>query len=79
MCCEAAMFLKGEGMAERNTSRALELYTRAADMGSVKALNGLGFIYFYGQGGLQQNYVSRVSINSSIRRKGVLYAYTVYI
>jgi hypothetical protein len=51
------MYLKGEGMDAGNTSKALELYTDAAERGSVKALNGLGYIYFYGQGGLAQNYV----------------------
>lgn len=41
MCCVAAMYLKGEGMDAANGTRAVELYTEAAGMGSVKALNGV--------------------------------------
>ena len=40
-------YLKGEG-SEKNVSRAVELYSEAAALGSVKALNGLGYLYFYG-------------------------------
>jgi hypothetical protein len=48
MCAGAAMYLKGEG-GEQNTSRAVEIYEKAASLGSNKALNGLGYIYFFGQ------------------------------
>lgn len=41
MCCAAAMYLKGEGMDAANGTRAVELYTQAAQLGSVKALNGV--------------------------------------
>lgn len=41
------MFVKGEGTA-RNVTAALELYTRAASNHSAQALNGLGYLYFYG-------------------------------
>lgn len=43
----AGMWLKGEG-GDANHSRAVELYEKAASQGSVGALNGLGFAYFYG-------------------------------
>jgi len=43
----AKMALKGEG-APRNTSEALEHYRAAAERGSADALNGLGYLYFYG-------------------------------
>lgn len=41
------MWLKGEG-GDANHSRAVELYEKAASDGSVAALNGLGYAYFYG-------------------------------
>ena len=41
MCCAAAMYLKGEGMEVANGTKAVEIYTDAAEMGSVKALNGV--------------------------------------
>jgi TPR repeat protein len=47
MCCAAAMHLKGEG-GPANISEALRLYEDAASMGSVKAMNGLGYIYYNG-------------------------------
>jgi TPR repeat protein len=43
----AGMFLKGEG-GDANHTRAVELYEKAASDGSVAALNGLGYAYFYG-------------------------------
>lgn len=49
LCGAAAMHLKGEGVAEKNISKAVDLYGEAAALGSVKALNGLGYIYFYGE------------------------------
>jgi TPR repeat protein len=39
---------QGEG-TEKNVTKAVDLYEEAAALGSVKALNGLGYIYFYGQ------------------------------
>ena len=50
MCGAANMYLKGEGTAV-NASRAIELYENATSTpgGSVRALNGLGYIYFFGQ------------------------------
>lgn len=35
---------------DKNITHAVELYEEAAALGSVKALNGLGFAYFYGHG-----------------------------
>ncbi|EJK59104.1 hypothetical protein THAOC_20708 [Thalassiosira oceanica] len=35
---------------EKNVPRAIELFTEAAELGSVDAHNGLGLIYFYGHG-----------------------------
>jgi SEL1 protein len=49
MCCAAAMHLKGEGGADVNLTRSIELYEQAVAIGSAKALNGLGYLYFYGQ------------------------------
>ena len=43
----AKMALKGEG-APQNTSEALEHYRAAAERGGADALNGLGYLYFYG-------------------------------
>jgi TPR repeat protein len=43
------MHLKGEGTPQKNTSLAVDLYEEAAALGSIKALNGLGYIYFYGE------------------------------
>lgn len=44
----AKMVLKGEG-GLRNTTEALEYYTNAAERGASDALNGLGYLYFYGE------------------------------
>ena len=49
MCGAANMYLKGEGGEGKNVTKAIELYEKAAAMGAVRALNGLGYIYFYGQ------------------------------
>ena len=46
-CALAAMLLKGEG-GEKNVSEAIRIYEVAAGNGSVSALNGLGFVYFFG-------------------------------
>jgi TPR repeat protein len=59
------MHLKGEGLAQPNATRAIELYSEAANQGSVKALNGLGYIYFNGQGGVAKNMVSLLSLFTS--------------
>ena len=48
MSCAAAMYLKGESV-DQNTTQAIELYEKAASLGSNKALNGLGYMYFFGQ------------------------------
>jgi TPR repeat protein len=42
--------LLGEGGADVNITKAVLLYEEAASMGSIRALNGLGYMYFYGQG-----------------------------
>ena len=41
------MYLKGEG-GEANTTRAIEVYENATSLNSIRALNGLGYIYFVG-------------------------------
>ena len=46
-CAMAAMLLKGEG-GEKNVSEAIRIYEQAASNGSVTALNGLGYVYFFG-------------------------------
>ncbi|CAM9413300.1 unnamed protein product [Chrysoparadoxa australica] len=46
-CKAADMYLKGEG-GPANYTRAAELYTAAAEENHVRALNGLGFEYFFG-------------------------------
>jgi len=51
-CAMANMYLKGEGTVpanSKNVTLAIELYEEAAALGSVRGLNGLGYIYFYGQ------------------------------
>lgn len=55
LCGAANMFLKGEGTSPpgfKNATYAIELYERALaeSSGSIRALNGLGYIYFYGLG-----------------------------
>ncbi len=41
------MYLKGEGAAV-NVTKAIQLYESATANGSVRAYNGLGYLYFYG-------------------------------
>lgn len=50
-CGAAAMYLKGEGTKDnaKNVTMAIQLFESAAASGSVHALNGLGYIYFFGQ------------------------------
>jgi SEL1 protein len=47
MCGAAAMYLKGEGTT-MNVSKAVELYENATRNGTIRAYNGLGYLYFYG-------------------------------
>ena len=52
MCGVANMNLKGEGtvpLGHKNVSIAIDYYEKAAALGSIRALNGLGYMYFYGQ------------------------------
>lgn len=35
---------------EKNISKAVSMYNQAAKDGSIRALNGLGYIYFFGHG-----------------------------
>ena len=35
---------------EKNISKAVTMYNQAAKDGSIRALNGLGYIYFFGHG-----------------------------
>jgi TPR repeat protein len=50
MCGAANMYLKGEGMSTgSNVTRAIELYEQATKLDSIRAFNGLGYLYFYGQ------------------------------
>jgi SEL1 protein len=54
-CCVASMHLKGEGTL-KNVTKAINLYEEAvAQNASVKAMNGLGYMYFYGSE-VDQNY-----------------------
>ena len=55
LCGAANMYLKGEGTNPpgfKNATHAIELYEEAlaGSTGSIRALNGLGYIYFYGLG-----------------------------
>lgn len=43
------MLIKGEGVPA-NASAAVELYQKAAQQNNIRALNGLGYVYFNGQG-----------------------------
>ena len=43
----ANMLLKGEG-TEKNTTAAVEWYEKAAAQNHTRALNGLGYLYFFG-------------------------------
>ena len=49
------MYIKGEG-AEKNVTKAVEMYETAASQGSVRALNGLGFFYFFGDSDTPANH-----------------------
>lgn len=51
------MYLKGEG-AHANHTKAVELFELAAEEDHVRALNGLGYVYFTGLV-LPKNLVSR--------------------
>jgi TPR repeat protein len=57
-CGAAGMLLKGEG-GDRNVSRAVLLYEEAASNGSIRALNGLGYMFFFGKD-LDKNEVSAI-------------------
>jgi TPR repeat protein len=43
------MLLKGEGVP-KNVTAAIELYQKSAAKDNIRALNGLGFAYYYGDG-----------------------------
>jgi TPR repeat protein len=57
MCSAGGMFVKGEGGHGKNVTKALAYYQQAAEKDFVRALNGLGFLYFYGDA-VEQNFVS---------------------
>ena len=40
---------------EKDTTRAFELWSEAADLGSGMALYKMGFAYYHGDGGLEQD------------------------
>ncbi len=58
MCGAANMFLKGEG-GPKNITKAIEYYENAINKSengvNVKAQNGLGYIYFYGNDEIEKN------------------------
>uniref|UniRef100_A0A7S3JRD6 LamG-like jellyroll fold domain-containing protein n=1 Tax=Aureoumbra lagunensis TaxID=44058 RepID=A0A7S3JRD6_9STRA len=54
MALYAAMLLRGEG-GPANHEEALKFYEKAASRGSVAALNGLGYEYFFGTGSTPAN------------------------
>lgn len=60
MCGAAGMYVKGEG-TEKNVSQAVSLYETAASLGSVRALNGLGFFYFFGDGDTPANHTKALN------------------
>jgi TPR repeat protein len=45
-------------------TKAVDHYEKAAALGSVKALNGLGFLYFYGEA-LPKNEVEKEGVRVS--------------
>ncbi|CAK8986645.1 ERAD-associated E3 ubiquitin-protein ligase component HRD3A (AtSel1A) (Protein EMS-MUTAGENIZED BRI1 SUPPRESSOR 5) [Durusdinium trenchii] len=49
------MLLKGEGVPEKNLTAALQYYHNAADQDNLEALNGLGYIYFFGHENIERN------------------------
>jgi TPR repeat protein len=50
LCGAANMYLKGEGLPAADAAKAIALYERAANTtGSIRAHNGLGYIYFFGK------------------------------
>jgi TPR repeat protein len=50
----AELCLKGEG-TPKNFTAALAYYERAGAMNDTRALNGLGYAYYFGQHGVEQN------------------------
>lgn len=54
MCGAANMYLKGEG-TPKNLTKAMALYENATSLDSIRALNGLGYLYFYGNNELPVN------------------------
>lgn len=50
----AGMLLKGEG-ADQDNATAIDWYEKAAMQNHTRALNGLGFIHFYGSSGVPEN------------------------
>ena len=48
------MYCKGEGGA-KNLTKAELYYDIAASQGSTRALNGHGYMYFYGLDGIEKN------------------------
>ncbi|KAF0744070.1 hypothetical protein Ae201684_001333 [Aphanomyces euteiches] len=54
MSAAAGMLLKGEGVTQDNET-AIQWYERAAKHNDVRALNGLGYIHFYGTANCTQN------------------------
>lgn len=60
------MYLKGEG-TNPNYTKAVELFELAANENHVRALNGLGYVYYNGHV-LPQNFVSDHQSTSTKRQ-----------
>jgi len=48
------LLLKGEGV-EQNVTKALEHYGLAVEQDNLEAMNGLGYIYYFGKAGVDQD------------------------
>jgi len=54
MTATGNMLVNGEGVS-RNVTKALQLYERAARHDNLEALNGLGYVFYVGNGDIEKN------------------------
>ena len=64
------IYYQGKYGLEKDESRAIELWSEAAELGSTKALSKLGMAYYNGMGGMAQDEAKGISYVESAAMQG---------
>ena len=50
-----SLYARGQGGLKKDEKKAIEWCRKAADLGDPSAITNLGYLYEYGEGGLETN------------------------